>query len=141
MARLKITLPDKFVFSTKIPIRIGDINRGGHLGHESFLVIIEEAHERFLRNLGYFKDGTRGIGLIMVDVSIMYLRQGRYGQILEVKNAVTDFTTKGFEMVYKISDEKTGLDLARAKAGYLFFDYQQQSTIPVPEDFKKKFLV
>ncbi|MFC2067401.1 acyl-CoA thioesterase [Chloroflexota bacterium] len=140
MARLKITLPDEFVFSTKIPIRIGDINRGGHLGHESFLVIIEEAHERFLQSLGYFKNGAQGIGLIMVDVSIMYLRQGCYGQILEVGIAITDFTTKRFGMVYKITDIETKLELARANAGYLFFDYQQQSTIPVPDDFKEKFL-
>ncbi|MFC2024019.1 acyl-CoA thioesterase [Chloroflexota bacterium] len=141
MARLKITLPNEFVFSTKIPIRIGDINRGGHLGHESFLVIIEEARERFLQSLGYTSAVTNGVGFIMADVCVMYLGQGRYGQTLEVEIAINDFTAKGFDMVYRVTDAETGLELARAKTGYLFYDYQQQRTIPVPHDFRKKFTI
>ena len=139
MARLKIILPDKFAFSTKIPIRIGDINRGGHLGHESFLVIMEEARERFLQSIGYSETSTDGIRFIMPDVSVMYLRQGHYGQTLEVEIAIVDFTTKGFDMVYKLTDAETGLELARAKTSLLFYDYQRQRTIPVPRDFREKF--
>ena len=139
MARLKITLPDEFIFSTKIPIRIGDINRGGHLGHDSFLVIIEEARERFWQSLGFSNDGTGGVGLIMADVSVMYLRQGRYGQTLKVEIAITDFTPKWFDIVHKVTDAETGLELARAKTGLLFYDYHQQRIIPVPQDFREKF--
>lgn len=139
MARLKITLPDEFVFSTKIPIRIGDINRGGHLGNESILVIIEEARERFLQSLGFSNTGTDGVGLIMADVSVMYLRQGRYGQTLEVEIALSNFTTKWFDMVYKVTDAETSLELARAKTLLLFYDYHQQRIIPVPHDFREKF--
>ena len=70
MARIKISLPDEFVFTTRIPIRIGDINRGGHLGHDSFLILIEEARERFLQSLGYTSDGIGSIGFIMSDISV-----------------------------------------------------------------------
>ena len=103
MARLRIALPDRFIYSTRIPIRIGDINRGGHLGHESFLVIIEEARERFLLSLGYADDAS-GVGIIMTDVGVMYLRQGHYGQTLEVGIALADITTRGFDMVYSVTD-------------------------------------
>ena len=139
MARLKITLPDEFVFSTKIPIRIGDINHGGHLGNESFLVIIEEARARFLQSLGFSNTGTDRIGFIMADISVMYLGQGRYGQTLEVEIALSDFTTKWFYMVYKVTDADTRLELARAKTLLLFYDYHQQRIIPVPHDFREKF--
>ena len=138
MARIRITLPDKFVYSTKIPIRIGDINRGGHLGHDSFLVIIEEARERFFQSLGY-SSGTGEVGFIITDVSVMYLRQGRYGQTLEVGIATTDFTTKGFDIVYKVTDTEKGLELARAKTGLLFYDYHKQSTTRIPQDLRIKF--
>ncbi len=37
MARINIELPDKFIYSTEIPIRITDINYGGHLAHDSVL--------------------------------------------------------------------------------------------------------
>jgi hypothetical protein len=39
MARVKIDLPDKFIFKTEIPIRINDINYGGHLGNDAVLSI------------------------------------------------------------------------------------------------------
>ena len=137
MARLEITLPDKFVFSTEIPIRIGDINHAGHLGHESFLVIIEEARARLLQKFGYLTI-IGGIGFIITDVSVMYLKQGSYGQTLKVEIAIIDFTTKGFDMIYKITDADTELELARAKTGHLCYDRQQQKTVPIPQDFRKK---
>ena len=139
MARLKIALPDKCIFSTKIPIRIGDINRGGHLGHDSGLVISAEARERFLQSLGFSNDGTGEVGLIMADVSVMYLRQGRYGQTLKVEIAITDLIPKWFDIVHKVTDAETGLELARAKTGLLFYDYHQQRIIPIPQDFREKF--
>ena len=137
MARIKITLPEKFIYSTKIPIRIGDINRGGHLGHESFLVIMEEARERFLQSLGYLF-GTGGVGFVMTDVAVMYLRQGSYGQILEVRIGVSDITAKGFDMVYQVADAETGLELARAKTGVLFYDYSKKRTASIPPGLRGK---
>jgi len=53
MSRLDIPLPEKFIFSTKIPIRIGDINRASHLSHVNLIQILEEARAQFVVNLGY----------------------------------------------------------------------------------------
>ncbi|MBI2980613.1 MAG: thioesterase family protein [Chloroflexi bacterium] len=139
MPRIEISLPAQFSFSTDIPIRISDINRGQHLGHTAVLVIIEEARFRFLNSLGYAERDSNGVGHIIADAGIVYKRQGYYGQTLKVEIAVTDFTTKGCDLVYKISDTSTGAEIARAKTGMLFYDYQQQKTVPVPADFKEKF--
>lgn len=43
MARVKIELPEKFIFKTEIPIRIDDINYGGHLGNDTVLFTYYEA--------------------------------------------------------------------------------------------------
>ena len=48
MARIKLTLPENFNFSTNIEVRITDINYGGHLGNDSVLEIIHEARIRML---------------------------------------------------------------------------------------------
>ena len=138
MARIEIPMPEKFIFSTEIPIRIGDINRRNHLGHVSFLVIIEEARTRFLQRLGHDKAGTEGVGYVMADLGIMYLGQGHYGQTLKIEVAVTDFTTKSFDMVYKVTDVKTGLELARVKTGLISYDYRQHRAIPIPQDLREK---
>ncbi len=37
MARVRLDLPDKFLFTTEIPLRVSDINYGGHLGNDAVL--------------------------------------------------------------------------------------------------------
>ena len=139
MARIKISLPSEFIFSTDIPIRIGDINRRMHLGHESFLVVIEEARVRFLHTFGYAESDINSAGLIMIDASIVYLKQAHYGQTLKVDIAVNDFTSRGFDMVYRVSDAETGVEIARAKTGFFLYSYQLQKVTTIPKDFKRKF--
>ena len=72
MARIEIVLPNKFKFSTLIPLRIGDINRGSHVGHVTLLAILEEARAQFLVALGYREQVTidTGIGYIIGDLRI-----------------------------------------------------------------------
>ena len=53
MARIKIDLPDNFSFTTSIPIRITDVNYGGHVGNDTILSLIHEARMQFLKQLGY----------------------------------------------------------------------------------------
>lgn len=139
MVRVKIQLPENFVFATDIPIRIGDMNRGMHLGHETYLVIAEEARSQFLKSLGYTAIDIKGARLIMVDAAIIYNNQVHYGQTLRVEIAVSEISTRGFEMVYRISDNKTGIESARMKTGFLTFDYKRQKTTTVPLDFRQKF--
>jgi acyl-CoA thioesterase FadM len=42
-------------------------------------------------------------------------------------------------MVYRVSDAKTGVEIARAKTGHLYYNIQQQKVTAVPQDFKKVF--
>jgi acyl-CoA thioester hydrolase len=139
MARTEIKLPDKFDFSTEVSIRIGDINRAMHMGHERFLVIIEEARAQFLRKYGYTEIDVKGAGLIMTDACIVYLKQALYGQTLRVDIAITSVTSRGFDMVYRVSDSKTGEESARMKTGFLFFDYAKQKIGLTPQAFRDKF--
>jgi len=140
MARIHIDLPDKFIFSIDIPIRIDDINRGRHLGHDRVLTIAEEARNRFLRNLGYNDENIDGTAFIVVDAGIMYKKQGFYGQTLRVQLAVNDFSSKGCDIVFKISNAETAEEMVRVKTGVLFFDYRAQKVVDVPSGFREKVL-
>ena len=53
MARINIDLPGDFKFSTTIPVRITDLNYGGHVGNDAILSIIHEARMQFLHHFGY----------------------------------------------------------------------------------------
>ncbi len=139
MARIEIASPKEYIFSTDIPIRISDINRGRHLAHDAVLSIMEEARVRFMRSIGYPEENMDGVSFITVDAGIIYKKQGFYGQTLRIEIAVADFSRKGCDIIYRISNAETGDEMVRAKTGMLFFNYREQKVAPVPEVFRKKF--
>jgi len=138
MSRIKIELPGKFIFQTEIPIRITDINYGGHLGNDSLLSIIHEARLRLLNHIGYSESNVEGIGIIMIDAGIQYKSEGFYGDELLIEVAVTDFTSIGCDFVYRLSNKNSEKEIALAKTGIVFIDYEKRKTVPVPLEFKKK---
>ena len=75
MARLKIKLPTVFLFHADIPIRITDVNYGGHVGNDTLLSIIHEARVQFLKHHGYKEMNLEGLGLIMSDVMIEFKKE------------------------------------------------------------------
>ena len=138
MARIKIDLPDTFAFSTNIPICISDTNRGGHLGWDSMFRILDEASVQFWNSLDLpEKEGER-ISRITVDAGINYRRQAYHGQTLRVEIAANEFTSKGFDLVYRVTELDSGTEIARAKSGILCYDYQKQKVILIPEELKNK---
>ena len=138
MPRIKIEMPEKFIYKTEIPVRITDINYGGHLGNDSLLSIIHEARVRFLNHLSYSESNVEGAGIIMIDSAIQYRSEGFYGDILFIEIGVMDFSKIGCDFVYKISNANTKKEIALAKTGIVFFDYEKRKTVAVPVEFKKK---
>jgi acyl-CoA thioesterase FadM len=138
MARIKIEIPNKFIFRTELPIRITDINYGGHLGNDSLLSIIHEARVRFLNHIGYTESNVEGNGIIMIDAGVQYKSEGFYGDELSVEIAVNYFTGIGCDFVYRLTNKNTNKEIAVAKTGIVFFNYEKRKTVPVPLEFKKK---
>lgn len=139
MARVRIDLPATFPFDTRIPIRISDINYGGHLGHDAILPLVHEARIAFLADLGYTEGDIEGVTYLMADAAIIYKSQAFHGQTLKIEVGVQDFTRNGCDFVYRLADEATGVEIARVKTGMVFFDYRAQKVIRVPERFLGRF--
>lgn len=139
MARIKLGLPEKFHFSTDISVRIGDINYGGHLGNDAVLSIIHEARMRFLKNLGFSELDCGGPGLIMSDAAIVFKSESFYGDIISVSVGVDEFNPMGCDIYYQLLNKENGKEIARAKTGIVFFDYEKRKPEKVPEKFKGHF--
>jgi acyl-CoA thioester hydrolase len=138
MSRIEINLPEKFLYSTEVPVRISDINRGRHLAFHMVLSFTEEARTRFWKFLGYSEENMNDVALIVSDAGIIYKKQGFYGQILKIEVGLADFHTKGCDMIFRMSNLETGEEMFRAKTGVLFFNYQQQKVVSIPDDFKRR---
>jgi acyl-CoA thioester hydrolase len=135
MNRIKVNLPVSFSFKTEIPIRITDINYGGHLGNDKILSLIQEARVRFLKELGYTEMDVEGFGIIMIDAAIQYRSEGFYGDIILIEVEAGDFDKLGFDLFYRLFNKETGKEVAIAKTGIAIFDYDKRKIVSVPEKF------
>lgn len=136
MAKVKIDLPEKFIFKTEIPIRISDINYGGHLGNDAVLSIAHEARLRFLNQHNFTELNVGGAGIIMVDAEVQYKSEAFYGDIILVEIAVTDIARVGCDFVYRCTNKITGTVIAIVKTGIAFYDYEKKKVKAIPEKFK-----
>jgi acyl-CoA thioester hydrolase len=135
MARIKLAIPQKFIFQTKLNIRITDLNYGGHVGNDSILTMIHEARMQFLQHAGYTELNMAGAGLIMADVAIEFKNELFYGDQLLVSVVAGDFSRIGFDIYYqmeKINEDKPIL-IAVAKTGMVCYDYNSKKVISVPK--------
>jgi acyl-CoA thioester hydrolase len=139
MARIRIELPEKFNFSTKIPIRITDLNYGGHVGNDTVLTLIHEARVQFLKKFEYAELDFEGVGLIMSDAVIEFKTELFYGDIVTIYVAAIDFGRVGFDIYYKLMKEETVV--ATGKTGMICYNYDTRKVISLPEKSKEKLLV
>lgn len=139
MARIKIHLPETFSFSTQIPVRISDINYGGHVGNDSILSLIHEARLHFLKSFGYTELEFAGVGLIMADAAIEFKGEAFYGDVLKAYVAVEEISRIGFELYYKLVKGEEATVVAIAKTGMICFDYAKRKVTTVPQEAVKKF--
>ena len=139
MARIKLDLPERFPFSTELRVRITDVNYGGHMGNESLLGLLHEARVRFLAHYGLGELDIFGLGLIMADSVIVYKSEAFPGEKLEIAVMATDFNKYGCDFVYRVTEKISGREVARAKTGFVFFDYSRRAVQSVPSAFRDLF--
>lgn len=143
MARVKIQLPEQFTFLTSIPVRITDLNYGGHVGNDTILSIIHEARVQYLRSHGYDELNLGGVGLIMSDVSIEFKAELFYGDLVSASVTAHDFSAVSFDIFYKL-EKKAGdkiVLIAAAKTGMVCYDYQLKKVARVPAQVQLRLSV
>jgi acyl-CoA thioester hydrolase len=135
MARIKIDLPQSFRFETTIPIRITDLNYGGHVGNDRILSLIHEARVDYLLSRGFTELDMGGVSLIMADVAIEYKNELFHGDRLLVAVCAGEFTSSGFDLFYKMQKESGNgqVLIAKAKTGMVCFDYSSRKVMRVPD--------
>ena len=140
MARIKIEQPAAYPFSTTIPVRITDLNYGGHVGNDAVLSLIHEARMQFLKSLGYTEMNLAGSGMIMADVAIEFKSELFYGDTVIASVAADDLSKVGFDLVYKLEKESEGKQqlVAVAKTGMICFDYEKKKIAALPDEARQR---
>ena len=138
MPRVKIDLPERFGFSTELPIYINHINYGNHLDNSALISLVSEARVRFFKSLGYTEHDVEGCGIIVADVAAQYRSEAFHGEVMIIEMAASDFNKYGCDLVWRLSDKASGREVARGKHGIMFFDYAVRKPTAAPAAFVAK---
>ncbi len=136
MGRVKIKFPEqKPLFTATIPVRIGDINYGGHVGNDAMLSIVHEARMQMLSASNYSEMNAAGNAMIMADVMIAYKGEAFYGDILSVDVYAEELGPISFDLLYHITTKRNGAvqQIAHCKTGMVCFNYETRKTATMTE--------
>ena len=137
MGRIKIALPDTFIFSTTLTIQVSDLNYGNHLGNDKVLSFAHEIRMRWLNQINQSELDFFGTSLIQGDAGIVYHSEGFYGDHLQASLGFGEISRSSFELIYKIDNTTTGKSLATVKTGMVCFDYDTRKVKEIPEKFRE----
>lgn len=135
MARLQLTLPEQFIYSTNLVVRVNDLNYGAHVGNDNMLVLMQQARIEFYKTNG-FKDELSfegSVGQVISDALVIYKAEAFLGDVLTIQLAVADITKYGFDMLYLVTNKQSGQEIARGKTGIVCFDYEKRKVASIPE--------
>lgn len=144
MAKVDIEFPKIKHFSIAKTVRLADINYRQHLGHDKLVTLIQEARACFLESLGV-SEMNPSIGYLIADLQIVYLGEAFYGDSLLVDISVQDIGSRSCQLIYQVQRESSNHNpstehakniIAKAKTGIVFFNYQKQEAMPVPDKIK-----
>ena len=140
MARVKIHFPlASPLYETSVPVRIGDVNYGGHLGNDAVLSLAHEVRMQMLASIGFTELDCGGAGLIMADASIAYKAEAFYGDSISVRVYATEISTRSFVLQYLLQTLRNGrtIDVAHVQTGMASFDYTSRSIVPISARLSK----
>lgn len=130
----------QFRFYHPIEVRYGDLDPQGHLNNAKHLTYFEQARIEYWIKMGFFtKDQSfMEIGVIVADVHIKYLEPVYFGQNIKVGVRVAKLGTKSMTWEQNIIDADTDGELARGELVIVAYDYKQEKTIAIPQEWREK---
>ena len=136
----KIKIPTPVCFTTEITTSASDINYGGHVGNERFLLFAQETRIRFLNSLGCSETSFGPYGLILAEAHVEYLSELFDGEKLKIELAINPPTRVAFECYFQIKTNRNNKEIKAAmiKTNMICFDYNERKVKSIPETLKSE---
>ena len=128
-------------FRARYPVRVGDINYGGHLGNDKYLLLFHDARLAFLASLGASeKDIGGGTSMIMSEAHLRFQAQAFLGDELEVSVRPRDVMASRFTLDYEVTRIGDGAGVASGYTVLAGFDYAMHRVTRLPKAFQAALL-
>lgn len=119
--------------TTTLDVRVGDINYGGHLGHDRLITLLHQARCDFLAACNASERECFGVALIMRRMTVDYLAEAFFGDRLEIIMSVSEIRPTRFLLSYQVVRGST--TVASATSQMVAFDYARRRVVRLPPAF------
>lgn len=137
MSRVKITMPEQFLFSLQRAVGISDLNYARHLDSVSMVRIVHEARLQFLADLGFTEANIFGLGMVVTDLAVDYQSESFANDVLNIEVGVGRFNRYGCDIYFQITNTALDRVVCNAKTGVVFFDFDKHKIALVPKAFRE----
>jgi YbgC/YbaW family acyl-CoA thioester hydrolase len=142
MPRNKIIPPTPACFVIHLQVKESDINHGGHVGNERYLLFAQEARLAFLKSLGCTELKFSVYGLILAETHVEYLTELFIDESIEVHLSIAAPARVAFECYCQVKTNREGKSViaANIKSNMVCFDYKERKVKSIPEEIKSLLL-
>lgn len=139
MRKNTIDIPTPPCFTTNMVVQISDINYGGHVGNERYLLFAQETRLRFLEQLNCSEMKFGGHGLILSEATAAYFLELFYGDPITTSFSIGAIGRAGFECFCLIEVTRNGKKACAAKVltKMVCFDFNDRKVKSIPDHLKK----
>ena len=127
MPRVKVGLPDKFLYSMERSVGISDLNYAKHLDSVAMVSILQEARLQFLANLGFTESNIYGLGIVVTDMAVDYRSESFANDCLVIDVGISNINRYGFDIGMQVTNSALEAVVCNAKIGVVFFDFDPVS--------------
>jgi acyl-CoA thioester hydrolase len=127
-----------FHHSTPIQIRFFDMDAFGHVNNAKYLTYFEEARIKYLDDIIHWHYGWSKEGIIMARAEVDFLLPATFNDKISILTRSSHIGNKSFTLEYKMikRDADQEIIFASAKTVVVMYNYEKNTSIPVPEDWK-----
>ncbi len=134
---------EHFRHRSDVTVRFADLDVLGHVNHAKYLTYMEQGRILYVRDVCDWSGSWNTLGMILAKVSVDYQQPVTFAQEIAVLTRCSRLGGKSFDLEYalaEINKGQLGDIVATGLTVMVAFDYQQNQTIPVPDDWRKKIL-
>lgn len=135
MTRVKVEVPEQFLFSMERNVGISDVNYARHLDSVTMVQILHEARLQFLASLGFTEGNIYGLGMVVTDMAVDYRSESFANDRLIIDVGVDNFNRYGLDITLQVTNSALESVVCQAKIGVVFFDFDKHQISPMPEAF------
>jgi acyl-CoA thioesterase FadM len=118
---------------------VSDINYGGHVGNERYLLFAQETRMRFLASIGCSEQYFGPFGLVLTEAHVEFFHELFHGNTIRVSLAIGTPSRVSFDCFYliKLVKDEGEVEVATLKTSMVCFDYKERKVRSIPDDLRK----